>query len=916
MPPRKMRAQRSAVGLMLHPNPLKLPEGALLEAKNVVIDGPGRISKHRGVNRYGDALAVPAQQVSEFNDKIIFQEGTTLKYDSDDAGTWTSITGTHSPTAADARTRFIESLFSLYFTTSEGVKRLDDLAGTPRLSGMPQGLDTNAVFAGTGLGWFGSGQVAYKLIWIRKDANNQEVTSAPGYREVVTNAKASVLWAFATGTVTITQTAHGYSTGDTVQMTGASEPEIETPTSTITSTGANTYTYTIAGAPTAGGGAADTVSAHREEDVDVTATVPDDVIAGDFYEIYRTQVSANDTTDPGARYLKLSRVEVLAADITAATVDFSDTFGEIFLGQQLYDNPTAEGSHQSNHRPPFAKDIATYKGYTFYANTRVAHFVEIRLVEATGLSNGDTVTIGARTYTTAAAEAIGSQEFLLETGLTTEAENVRTTAKSLVRVINRDTGNSVFYAHYVSGALDAPGRIVIRRRDFTDTAISLTADSTATGDNFEPNLPTAGTTVSTENDSGPNRLYRSKFEQPDAVPETQHEPIGSARDAVLRIVPLRDSLMIFTERMIHRLSGEGEQSFTVRILESAIQLLAPESPAVLNDSVYCYTSEGVTAINENGAEIESFFGIERELNKIQSFSNFKTITWGLGYVADRKYYLFTQDEGGDTTATIAWVLNTITNTWTQRPKKAAAGWVLNEKDVMYLAHAVDARVLKERKSFSTSSSDFADEDIPITIDTVATTTDAADLTVSRLTITYTYTGETFGNDWLIQQGNIFGRVVSTTDNGGNSYTVDLDSFGSYTVAAATASIPIISRVRWAPEVLENPATTKLFPYVTFTMEADTWRSMRVGFVTDVMHDERFVNPVLVALSFGWGDMRWDDPWGDDGPLKSTPKRIPVPQPYRRARWLSTIFEHSLARSAFEIVSLGIVGLPYSERSEA
>lgn len=53
----------------------------------------------------------------------------------------------------------------------------------------------------------------------------------------------------ATTTATVTQTAHGYSTGDDVRIYGADQPEYNGIKS-ITVTGANTYTYTVSGSPT------------------------------------------------------------------------------------------------------------------------------------------------------------------------------------------------------------------------------------------------------------------------------------------------------------------------------------------------------------------------------------------------------------------------------------------------------------------------------------------------------------------------------------------------------------------------------------------------------------------------------------------------------------------------------------------
>ncbi len=915
MPPKRMAQHKGAIGLLLHPNPYDLPPGALLEADNVVIDRPGVISKSRGFERYGTTLVAPAKAMGEFDNTIVLLDGQTLKYDSDGAGTWASMAGTFDPPDADHRMRFLESRKALYFTSATGIHRLDQLGNAPKSAGMPQGLDIQTVFSGIGLGWMmGNVQVAYKVLWLRKDANAQEILGTASFREIVTNSLAAVTWTFAAGTVTVAHTAHGYATGNTVQITeaNAGNEAVESPTSTITVTGANAYTYTIAGTP----GASGTAKAHRIEDVSLTTTIPSEVVAGDFYEVYRTQQSADETTDPGARYLLVTRVAVVAGDITAGTVTFVDDFDDAFLGAQLYSNPTAEGLDQTNDRPPFARDLAFFRGHVFYANTRQPHFLELQFLETTGLVAGtSSITIGARTYLFNATEDIATQKFKLETTLTTEAENVEATMKSLVRVANRDTGNSIFYLYYTSDALDPPGKILIRRRTLADTSLAITANTVATGDNFTPNLPASGTSVSTQSDASANRIYRSKFEQPDAVPLTNFESVGAERDAILRIVALRESLIIFTERSILRLSGEDELNFTIQVLESSVRLLAPESCAVLNDAVHCFSSQGVIAASENGARIESFLGIELELQKIQNFPSYKTLTWGIGYEQDRKYLLFAQAQSGDTTATVAWQFNYLTNSWTRRLKTAIAGVVLKESDRLYLAHAIDPFVLRERKSFMTSNTDYRDEDIPATIAVVGTTTDSAGNTVSQLTLTFTYTTVALDTQWLVSQGFSIGRVTAVIDNGGSSFTVTLDTLGIYVAGAATLGIPIRSRVRWAPEVGGNPAITKMYPYCTISMEADTYREVRIGFVTDVVETEHFVNPLIIALSSGWGSAPWgSSPWGAGGPIKSTPLRIPVPLRFRRCRGISTIVEHDKANASFEILSMALVAAGISDRS--
>lgn len=923
MPPKEdlstQQLEQQARGLMLHPNPYTLPEGALLEANNVTIDRPGIISKVRGLNRYGDALSNAPSTITEFNDKIIVQDGTTLRYDSDGAGTWSALSGTYAAPDASNRTRFAEALFALFFTTSSGLFRLDSLSGTPARAGLPQGLDIATSFTGTGLGFFNTAaQVGYKVVYVREDSNNQEIIGAPSFRQIVKNPVTSVTWTRSSTTATITHTAHGYSSMDTVQVTNGSDANIESPTSTITVNDADEYEFSVADT----GATSGTADIRRDEDVSIVTTIPDDIAAGDFLEIYRTQMSANISTDPGGRYLKVNRVELSAGDISTGTYTFTDDFPEAFLGEDLYDNPGLQGQSQTNYRAPFCTDVTLWKGHLWGCNTRQPHRLQLQFLETTDLiasptSSPSEITIGGRTYTAATAEDIGNQEFLLETGQSTEAENVAETMRNLVRVANRDSGNSTFYLHYISGPNDAPGEILIERRDLTDTALAVTVDAAGTGDNFSPVLPTSGTTIQTEAIQNTNRVHRSKFEEVDAWPLLNFDDVGSSREKVLRLMPLRDSLMIFTERGVYRVSGETEQDFNIRNVETDIQLLAPESPASFMDSIWCFTNQGVVSINENGARVRSFFGIDRELQKIQTFSNYKTLTWGMSYEEDHKYILWTQAESGDATATVGWVWNEFTETWTKRIKKVGCGIVPKEQQLMYLGHAVDTYVLKERKSFAANSIDFADEDIPITITSVGTATHpTTGATVTELTLTYSYTGRDFALEFGIEQGTDFGRVLAFTDNGSNSYTVTLDTEGAnWTAAAAVAELPIVSRVRWSPEVMKDASKKKQFTYAVLSLEADTARSITMKFATDVIDEEVAVNPIVLAIALGWGSVAWgSSKWGSAGTARSTPRRVPIPRRCQRCAAISTIMEHSRARSFFDIVNLGLTGRLVSPRT--
>jgi len=82
---------RKAAGLYSQHNPLNaVPEGALLEAENAVIDREGVISTRRGFDKYGAALSATGDDLMEYKDRLLVRMADEIVYDADGAGgSWT-----------------------------------------------------------------------------------------------------------------------------------------------------------------------------------------------------------------------------------------------------------------------------------------------------------------------------------------------------------------------------------------------------------------------------------------------------------------------------------------------------------------------------------------------------------------------------------------------------------------------------------------------------------------------------------------------------------------------------------------------------------------------------------------------------------------------------------------------------------
>jgi len=862
---------RKARGLYTSYNPYQTPEGALLEAENVEIDRENVISKARGFNRYGDATTNAPTQLLQYKDKVIVQDGTTISYDSDDAGTWADWTGSYSAPSSDHKIRAVEARSNIWFTTSNGPYRNDAINGTPREAGLPEAkcIDPHAWGQTVTNGWLAPGYfVAYKYLYVRTDAYGRKLYSEPSDRWIYEN----------TGTTTL---AVGFT---------------------------------------------------AEADVNSL------IISSDEVHIYRTP-SAASVDALGDTYKLVDIVTYAGTNVT-----YWDYVPDDFLGEELYTNATREGLAGVNRKPPFAHDIAYYKGYMFCANVRRQNEIKIRLkVDAADMNDGDTIkiTYGAKNYTfTARTSMPGTYEFLIGTG-STESIRIEETMRSFafaVTDLHTDSPTSYpFFALYTSDttSLDgAPGEVTIRVADFATDDLEVLGSSNLE-DMFTPNIyDTAATRAQA---AEKNVLCYSKFEEPNAVPPGNFERVGSEDSAILRILPLRNSLIILKEEGVWRLTGETESDFIIEAYDPTVRIDAPETAVVLNNAVYCSSNQGVVRIDETMGVVILSRPIEEDLRVIQNFSNYATVAHATAYESERQYWLWVPDSASDTYAKTCYKYNYINKSWVTRKKNCSCAMVLHDNKTMYLGHGVDTYVLKERKSLS-GTADFMDESMTSSMSAVSTTTDDDGNTVSLVTCAYTYTGAALGVGWHFQYSTEEAVVEAASDNGDGTYNLTLSHLlslpggssgsGSFFdilhfitggVSAGsgvslpvnvTLSIPIVSTVTWVPETAGNPATMKQFSRCQIEVEDNRAYKQEIEFISNFINTASAEN---ILKTPGWGTGRWDSPaWGSNVP--SIPIMTYIPQNYQRCQWLRPTFVHRYAKEYFNIVSLALTFRVTSDRT--
>lgn len=707
----------SARGLYTFPNPLsEVPDGAFSRADNAVIRREGYVETRRGFAPTTATFGSSGHRLQSLSDFA----GTLVGHTSANAlvrysgGAFSAYSGTYTPPDGH-RMRFLQSAKSLYFTTTTGVKRVDEVTGSVFEAGVPQA--TGGAVSITGSSGFlpVDSNVAYRYVWGIRNANDRLILGAPSGRVAVTNPS------------------------------GASTP------------------------------------------VNVTHVVhvPSWVTASYFLQVYRSDVSALASVPASDDMYLVYETYPSATDISNGTLTFTDVTPDELKGAALYSSPNAGVPGSEKFQPPVCTDLAEFKERVWCSATTQRQRFLLTLMsvdeDSGGMQSGDSVRIGMEEWTAGGSES-GTTFQLYTTG--TAAQNVASTAQSLVRVINATS--STYAAYYVSGEYDSPGQILIEAVvlggmgfypqargggpywtpaipwDFAGTDLTRIGDgvtvvvdlakkhnlqvgqyvemyTTPDGVNFPGGVKevasvpsdtsftyveagavtaagasdwrTTSPPVASDDSAAPNSLAYAEFgEGVDAVPLGNYIPVGSANYAIKRILPLGDTLFIFKEEGVFTLSGDTPETFSVRAFPTPARIVAPESAVALGNAIYALTDQGVMVFTENGAQLVSR-PIEGTLAEFYAGSEAlknttAAVAFGVAYETEREYHLFLPSSDSDTYATQAYVYNYVTRAWTRWTLPATCGYVLPSDGLEYLGNAAANTVRVERKT--RTASDYQD----------------------------------------------------------------------------------------------------------------------------------------------------------------------------------------------------------------
>lgn len=451
-----------ARGLYSFPNQLsELPEGALVKADNVNIDRNSVIEPRRGLAKFGTDMPSSddrAKQLLAYKGRILRHFDSTLQFDSDGSGTFSSFSGSFSEVESGLRIKAIEANSNLYFTSSEGVQKISATSANEfttasnyiRNAGGVKALDVTGTIDYSTAGFFvAESKVAYRIVWGVRDTNNNLILGTPSSRLELTN--------FSTTT------------------SGTVELQFSIP-SQITTTDTD-YFYQV----------------YRTAVVEAGTLTLDDISAGDEMKLVIEGF-------PTSSELTTTRI-VTVDDITPESFRIG--------GANLYTNEVSgEGILQANEPPPLSKDLTEFKGSIFYSNTQTLHRLSIDLLSVSALVSGTstfTITDGSTTNTYTFR---GAAEVTPVTCVADIAGSLNNTYFN----INSASDERQYYVWYdVSGGGTDPavvGRlpipVAINTGDSANTVAIATASAIDAIDDFSAPSPGGGAVVTITNTKNGN----------------------------------------------------------------------------------------------------------------------------------------------------------------------------------------------------------------------------------------------------------------------------------------------------------------------------------------------------------------------------------------------------------------------------
>lgn len=890
-----------------------VPPGSLSIANNLDLTKLNLAQCRRGFDQLGTGLpdvSYRATKLFDYSGYIFAVYDTVLGYYS--AG-WNSNGALTKPTNA-ITARYSTLSQNLYITSNVGIKKLDSATGTLYAAGIPNGLMMTLTDAGvTGTAVSGNKRVAYRYFIGRYDANNNFVRGGVSGREVYDNTGGAadnvIVKGFIPTSVDSTYIVQVYRSDEFTTVTGVIDDELqlcyEMPIETnMFSTAINTISSVNTGTDTL------TSNAHGYKNgtivqIAASTTLPAPFVALTDYFV----IGVTTNTFQLATTFLGSAINITTSGsgtITTRGVNafcFNDITPNSLLGSTIYTAPSQQGLINNNAPPPLCSDIANFKNFLFFADTETIHRFSFTLISVyDGASSGvlrvdDTITIGAEVYTAKATANVANKEFAVDTATASLSIRIDNTIRSFISVVNQ--GSSLYYAYLNTVSDDdLPGKCRIEARTLGASSFSVLSSAQTA---FNPQLTSSVTTNQTsKSDAFRNGMMFSKQSEGEAVPIKNQLKVGNSDDPIARIIPIRDSLLIFKAKDgTYILRGDNETNFSVQLLDATAKLVAPESIAILNSQVYGLFEAGICAVSDTSVEVVSD-AIKDKIQALygQALAQIKAYSFGVGYETEGNYILSVPENSASTYATKQYIYNAFNRNFWEWDVSATCGLISSSDGKLYLGSGSNNRVLREFKAFT--QDDHIDYEASLTLSSYVTTA----LTISG-------TAAMTAGDILVQTGLEPAYIVSVNSAAGTC-VVDIEQ--AWNTGVAVYHYKAIScTMEWNPDFAGNPAGLKHYSALNMLFNSALIKTATMTFSSDTNPGINQITITGPSSSGGWGYSAWDDgAWG--GEAAPLPIRVGIPRLNARANNMTVKFEHRIAASDWQLSGVALDFVPTSTRT--
>lgn len=139
------------------------------------------------------------------------------------------------------------------------------------------------------------------------------------------------------------------------------------------------------GAPSGSLGIAVSNSTGSSKNVNIKFTVPEGITPAHFYQVYRSGFSATAQSNPPSEARLIYEANPSFTEIVNKIVTFDDIVPEsLRSGEILYTSEGQEGVLLGNYPPPFGTDIASFKNSLFISNTKTKQALDLTILSVSG----------------------------------------------------------------------------------------------------------------------------------------------------------------------------------------------------------------------------------------------------------------------------------------------------------------------------------------------------------------------------------------------------------------------------------------------------------------------------------------------------------------------------------------------------